>query len=74
MPTQMQIPLVSSTTVAVAKVASVAFYRSRNYLTLCWIIFEREHLTGFCTSLILSSGPIPLGAQYTFELEGTIRL
>ena len=40
--------------------------------TLCWISSESEALTGFYTVLVVSPYLALLGAQYSFELEGTL--
>ena len=40
--------------------------------TLCWISSESEALIGFYTAPVVSSNLALLGAQYSFELEGTL--
>ena len=39
--------------------------------TSCWISSESEALTGFYTASVVSPNLALLGAQYSFELEGT---
>ena len=40
--------------------------------SLCWISAESEALTGFYTARVVSPNLALLGAQYSFELEGTL--
>ena len=40
--------------------------------TLCWISSESEALTGFYTVRVVSPNLALLGAQLSFELEGTL--
>ena len=40
--------------------------------TLCWISSESEALIGFYTARVVSPNLALLGAQYSFELEGTL--
>ena len=40
--------------------------------TLCWISSESEALIGFYTARVVSLNLALLGAQYSFELEGTL--
>ena len=40
--------------------------------TLCWINSESEALTGFYTVQVVSPNLALLGAQYSFELKGTL--
>ena len=41
--------------------------------TLCWISSENEALIGFYTARVVVSPNLALlGAQYSFELEGTL--
>ena len=40
--------------------------------TLCWISSESEALIGFYTARVVSPNLALLGAQYFFELEGTL--
>ena len=45
---------------------------SRPGNTLCWISSESGALTGFYTVRVVSPSLALLGAQYSFELEGTL--
>ena len=40
--------------------------------TLCWISSESEALTVFYTVRVVNPNLASLGAQYSFELEGTL--
>ena len=40
--------------------------------TLCWISSESEALIGFYRARVVSPNLALLGAQYSFELEGTL--
>ena len=43
-----------------------------NTLSQCWISSGSQALTGFYTARVVSPKLALLGAQYSFELEGTL--